>query len=62
MTVDALEKALWAKCPACGHTWAAAYYPMELAKMARIAKAHSACPKCGSPGAVAKQNDGRLEE
>lgn len=51
---------LWAKCSKCAHIWAAAYYPMNLEKFAKIVSGHASCPKCGEPGVVAKQNNGRL--
>ena len=56
------SKALWAKCADCAHIWAAAYYPMEMAKVGRIASQHSNCPKCGGKGLVAKQDNGVLLE
>ncbi len=54
--------ALWAKCPKCGHCWAAAYYPLDLATVAKLALEHSNCPKCGTAGVVAAQHDGVLKE
>lgn len=39
----------FAKCADCGHIWPAAYYPMELAKIAKILLA-AMCPKCGASG------------
>lgn len=56
------DRPFWAKCSACQHIWAAAYYPIDLGTMAKILK-RAACPKCGNtkPG-VAKQDDGRLLE
>lgn len=62
MAEEEASKALWAKCESCGHCWAVAYYPMELGKFARMAKRHSRCPKCDSPGAIAKQDNGELLE
>lgn len=56
------SKALWGKCPSCGHCWAAAYYPLTLRSFATIAKNHSTCPKCGAAGRLAKQRDGVLLE
>jgi ribosomal protein S27AE len=45
---------LWVRCQQCGHTWAAAFYPMELMKFARALKANTrVCPRCAaSPSAV----------
>lgn len=64
MSEEWATKALWARCSnaSCGHTWAAAYYPMPMAKMARIVRRHSTCPKCGEEGRMAKQDDGVLLE
>ena len=61
MAEDA-SKALWGKCEDCGHIWAAGYYPIDLAQLAKIVGQHSTCPKCGGRGRVAKQNDGELLE
>lgn len=37
---------LWVTCKPCGHTWVAAYLPMEMRKVATLMeKLH--CPKCG---------------
>lgn len=53
---------LWAKCPACGHCWAAAYYPINLSAMARVLK-HCACPRgCEGEPVLAEQDDGVLLE
>jgi hypothetical protein len=52
----------WAICSKCRHCWIAAYYPLELSLFARIAEGHGSCPKCGSPGRVAKQDRGILRE
>lgn len=52
----------WAICSKCRHCWIVAYYPLELALFARIAKGHSRCPKCNAPGLVAKQEKGVLTE
>lgn len=55
-------KALWAKCSTCGHCWPAAYYPIEMAAIARVAS-KATCPKgCTSPAMLAKQDDGVLLE
>lgn len=61
-SVSQPAKALWAKCPTCRHCWPAAYYPVELATMARVLK-NVTCPKgcVGSP-LLAKQSDGKLLE
>lgn len=64
--MDERDKAFWAKClvPACGHIWAAAYYPMDASKFARIAM-KATCPKCGATKdkvGIAKQDSGRLLE
>jgi hypothetical protein len=56
------SKALWAKCKACGHTWAVAYYPMSLETFAKIVQKHADCPRCDGPGLVAKQAEGVLLE
>lgn len=69
-TVDAssepaADKGFWAKCsdPECGHCWIAAYFPMEVAKFARIAMQSKLCPKCGAKKpVVAKQENGVLME
>lgn len=53
---------LWARCPSCGHCWPAAYYPLSLALFAKVAKRQSRCPKCDTPGIVAKQKNGVLLE
>lgn len=60
---DVATKAFWAKCPAesCGHCWPVAYYPMELAEFSRLMQEHHRCPKCGTPGVVAKQYGGVLQ-
>lgn len=44
------DKGLWVKCrdDKCGHCWIAAYYPMELAKFAKVAMQAKFCPKCGT--------------
>lgn len=60
--VEDASKTLWAVCRACGHTWAAGYYPLELGKLAEIVGQHANCPKCGEPGCVAKQDGGELLE
>lgn len=57
------KRGFWVKCSACGHTWIAAYLPMELHKFAKVAKAN--CPMCAAPPKkvfVAKQKDGVLME
>ena len=36
-------------CDRCAHEWAAAYLPMELAKVVRILK-RATCPACGALG------------
>jgi len=46
-------KPMMVHCADCGHSWAAAFFPMELAKFARIAKANSRC--CARCGAGAKR-------
>lgn len=51
---------LWARCSKCRHCWPAAYYPLELTLVAKIAKGHARCPKCNTPGVVARQNNGVL--
>lgn len=58
------DKAFWVKCEPCGHVWAAAYFPMDAMKFARIAQRHAACPKCGERKRVyvAKQDNGVLKE
>lgn len=58
------DRAFWVKCEPCGHIWAAAYWPMEVALFAKIAKRGSICPKCGETKRVyvAKQADGKLLE
>lgn len=56
------KKAVWARCPECGHCWAAAYYPVPLADLGKIIAKHCDCPKCDSPGVIAKQQDGELIE
>lgn len=48
------EHPFWCHCATCMHEWAAAYFPMELAKFAKIAMAHSTCPKCGAKGFVGR--------
>lgn len=53
---------LWAHCPKCQHNWPACYYPLAMGLLAKIMKGHSRCPKCGTPGLVAKQHDGILDE
>lgn len=57
------DKAFWVKCSPCGHIWAAAYYPCEMAKFAKIMK-KIVCPKCGETKKIfmAKQNAGVLNE
>lgn len=56
-------KALWAKCEACGHCWPAAYYPIDMADLARVIKCCTACPKgCKGAPVLAKQDDGVLLE
>jgi DNA-directed RNA polymerase subunit M/transcription elongation factor TFIIS len=57
------SKAFWAKCGPCGHIWAAAYYPCDLAKFGRII-GRCGCPKCGERKRVflAKQDNGTLLE
>lgn len=61
---DDETKALWAKCSntACGHIWAAAYYPLNMARLSQIIGRHSRCPKCDEPGLLAKQDNGVLKE
>ncbi len=54
--------ALWAICPKCKHCWPVAYYPLGMAEFGRIAKRHSRCPKCDTPGNIAKQDGGVLLE
>lgn len=56
------KKALWAKCPDCGHCWPAAYYPMNLADMGRVLKS-ATCPHgCKGKPLLARQEDGELLE
>lgn len=60
--VPEAEKALWAKCSVCLHCWPAAYYPIDMARMAQVLKG-VACPRgCASPPLLAKQEDGVLLE
>lgn len=44
----------WCVCSKCGHTWIAAYTPMNATLFARIAKRHSRCTKCDGAGLVAE--------
>jgi hypothetical protein len=59
---DEATKAFWAKCQ-CGHIWAAAYYPLDMAKFATILM-RCTCPKCGERKRItpAKQDNGKLLE
>lgn len=60
--VTQADKPFWAKCAACSHCWPAAWFPMEAALFADIAKS-ARCPKCGSRQVVvARQDDGTLLE
>jgi hypothetical protein len=61
-TTEEKSKALWAVCEDCRHTWAAAYYPMSVKELAKIAGRHSRCPKCDGRGLIARQRDGELLE
>lgn len=42
-----MNKELRAVCGDCRHSWVVAYLPMEVAKLARIARG-SFCPQCAS--------------
>ena len=55
------DKPFWAKCKDCSHCWIAAYWPIAVETLVRIAK-HQCCPKCGGVALVAKQHDGVLDE
>ena len=50
----------WARCE-CGHTWVAAYAPMDLAKFAKVV-GRATCPKCAETKKIylAKQDNGVL--
>lgn len=39
------RKPFWVKCGSCQHVWAAAYFPMDASRMAKVAK--QCCPYCG---------------
>lgn len=57
------REAVWVKCSACQHVWAAAYLPMIAEQFARLAKVR--CPNCahGPKGIfTAKQKGGVLNE
>ena len=59
------DKGFWVKCSddKCRHCWIAAYFPMEVAKFAKIAVQSKYCPKCGAAKpVVAKQDNGVLME
>lgn len=60
--MDEANVPFWAHCESCDVDWIAAYAPMEAAKFAKIAQAHSTCLRCGKPGTVAKQSGGRLTD
>jgi hypothetical protein len=52
----------WAKCPACGHCWPDAYFPMDIETLARGIK-KTCCPHgCKNAPVLAKQRDGQLME
>jgi len=59
MTETDASIAFWARCEACAHVSAAAYYPMDLRKFCEIAS-KAACPKCGGRALVAEQSAGVL--
>lgn len=56
------KKALWAKCPTCGHCWPAAYYPIEISRLSRVLKRCSCPHGCHGSPVLAKQKDGELQE
>ena len=40
---------MWVTCQPCAWTWAIAFLPMEMGKLAKLMKG-AACPKCGDTG------------
>lgn len=51
-----MNRELKAVCGDCRHSWVIAYLPMEVSKLARIARG-GACPKCASPRVFLKATD-----
>jgi hypothetical protein len=52
----------WSKCVEDGFIWPAAFYPMEVSKIA-VVLLSARCPLCGAKGAVIpKQDGGTLNE
>jgi hypothetical protein len=47
----------WAKCKEDGFIWPAAFYPMEVKRIAGV-MINSRCPLCGAKGAVIPKQDG----